>query len=282
MSEEQEVVDPAVDGEEGIAEEIEIESAQDSDVDPLEAIAREGGWSPQEEWRGDKSQWKDAATFIREGIKIQSKQHDKIDRLQDSIKAVEQNITKMAKTEVQRTKKALEAQRERLAAERQKAFDMQDADKFESVEAEIKTTNAQLDQMNAEQDEVAVFEKTFKERNPWYQEDKAMTAYAIQSAQHLKGAFPELDQDNYMKELERLVKSQFPNEFQNPNKSRAGGVVSGDSVVTDKGSNTPAKKSFDSLPAEAKEAFAELNQYMPNGRKMTKAAYVKTYYEELV
>lgn len=253
------------------------EVATQSEEEIMAEIAREGGWAPLDEWRGDKDKWKDAATFIREGIKIQGKQHDKIDRLQDSIKSVEENLKKMASSEAQRTRKALEEQKKRLEAERQEAFEMQDAEKFNEVDAELQNTAKQLSEQDSVESQIEEFERKFKERNNWYQDDKAMTAFAIQSAQHLKSAFPDLDQDSYMKELERIVKAQFPNEFRNPNKD-AGGMVGSDQP---KSTTTSKKKSFDSLPKEAKDAFEELNMYMPSGRKMSKADYAKSYYEDI-
>jgi len=254
-----------------------VEATESSDDDPLAAIAREGGWAPLEEWRGDKDKWKDAETFIREGIKIQGKQHDKIDRLQNSMKTVEENLKKMAASEARRTRKALEEQKARLEAERQEAFEMQDADRFNQVDQQLKEADQQLSETDDLQAQIDAFESKFKERNSWYQEDKAMTAFALQSAQHLKQAFPDLDQDSYMGELERIVKAQFPNEFRNPNKD-SGSMAGGDAPKQP--ASQSKKKSFDSLPKEAKEAFEELNMYMPAGRKMTKADYAKSYYED--
>lgn len=260
--------------------EVELDTSDDTPVDPIEAIAREGGWSPIENWRGDKEQWKDAETFIREGIKIQGKQHDKIDRLQESIKGVEQTMRKMAETEAQRTRKALEAQKARLAAKRQEAFDRSDAEGFESVESELKETDAALSELDTQANAAEEFERTFKERNKWYQEDKAMTAFALQSAASLRAAFDDMPEKEFMTELERIVKAQFPNEFENPNRA-AGSMAGADRPSAKEPINGGKKKTFDSLPQEAKEAFQELNQYMPANAKMTKAAYVKSYFEEI-
>lgn len=252
----------------------------EGEVSILESIAAESGWAPEDQWRGDKAKWKDAETFIREGVKIQSKQHDKIDRLQDSVKSVEKNLKDMAASEAKRTRAALESQKERLATERQEAFNRQDAKGFEAADEELRNTESQLAEEDDQAKVAQEFEDTFKERNNWYQEDKAMTAYALQSAQHLKSAFPDIDQDSYMQELERTVKAQFPNEFTNPNRE-AGSMAGGDKPASEQQISSGKKKSFDSLPREAKEAFQELNQYMPANAKMTKAAYVKSYFEEI-
>lgn len=254
-------------------EEVVTEEVTEESGDPLEAIAREGGWAPLEEWRGDEEKWKDAETFIREGIKIQGKQHDKIDRLVQTVTKVESNLKEMAKGEAQRTRKALEAQKERLLKERQEAFDDQDATRFEQIDSELKQTDDSLRDIESPKQDFLKGEEEFIKKNEWYGKDKAMTAYAATAAQSLIGTFPDIDATEYYETLEKVVRANFPNEFRNTNRD-AGGMASADRPASKSGSS---KKSFDSLPPEAKEAYEEIKMFSP----LSKADYVKSYFEEI-
>ena len=253
-------------------EEVVVQEMVEESTDPIEAIAREGGWSPLEEWRGDEAKWKDAETFIREGIKIQGKQHEKIDRLVQTVTKVESNLKEMAKGEAQRTRKALESQKERLLKERQEAFEMSDADSFNKIDNELKQTDESLRDLQSPQNAFAEGEREFVKKNEWFGKDKAMTAYAATAANSLISSFPDIDATEYYETLEKLVKTNFPNEFRNTNRD-AGGMASGDSPASSAGKT---KKSFDSLPPEAKEAYEEIKLYSP----LSKADYVKSYFEE--
>lgn len=236
----------------------------------IEKIAAEGGWSPKDEWRGEEGNWKSAEDFVREGIKIQSKQHEKIERLQGTVDRVEENIKKMAQSESSRMKKALESQKVRLEQERQEAYDDQDDEKFKQADKELRDTDVQLNEINPVEEEYKVGEKAFVKNNEWYGKNKAMTAYTLAIAQNLRGAFPDLTVDEYYEELEKAAKDQFPNEFKNENRSRS-------SVSSDKPKGSQGKgNGFDALPPEAKEAYNEISMYSG----ISKADYAKQVNEQ--
>lgn len=226
---------------------------------PIEEIAREGGWSPKEEWRGDPERWKPAEVFVKEGIKIQAKQHDKIDRLVNKVESVENNIREMAKGEAQRTKRALEAQRERIMAERQEAFEESDTEKFNKADKELMDTDIELRQVDERVMQAAQQgEDEFKKNNPWYGTDPAMTAHAELISTRLPPMQHPEDAKEFYGQLERAVKSAFPDEFQNANRNKPG-AVSGD-----RNKSTQTVSGADAATPEQRAAFNEISTYMPD------------------
>lgn len=254
----------------------ELDEALDAASEPtIEDIARANGWKPESEWKGNppRDGFKSAADFVKDGFKIQQTQHDKIDRLEEQLTGISEKMDQMSAGEAKRLHKALEAQAERLKTERAEAITEMDRDRFEKIDAELRQTEEEM--RNADQvqsnDAFVVGEEKFKRRNDWFEKDKAMTATAYNIAAGLRNAFPDMTADEYYTELENAVKEQFPNKFTNP---RRAGVAPVEGGTPQK--NTNRRKGFDSLPAEAKQAFEELSFY---NKKMTKADYAKAFYE---
>jgi len=180
----------------------------------------------------------------------------------------------MAKTEAQRTKKALESQKTRLEAERQTAWDEQDTDKFNKIETELTQTQQEIQQTQAVPVDQAYIdgEHAFAERNDWYGKDKLMTAGIMSVAQTLRPLYGENESKDYYAALEEEMKVRYPDKFRNMNRDRAG-AVSGDKPSGSSGKS----KGFDSLTPEHKVAYAEILEYAPN---FSKADYAKSIQEQ--
>ena len=257
--------------------EASTDDATTQEVSGIEDIARANGWKPESEWKGDppRDGFKTAEEFVKDGFKIQQTQHDKIDRLQEQLQGISQRMEAMSAGEAKRLRKALEDQAARLKAERNEAIEVGDTTKFNQLDEQLQKTNAELNEVEQSDSTEQAFikgEEAFKQRNSWFEEDKAMTAFAFNIAGGLRSAFPNMSADEYYSELERAVKEQFPQKFTNQRRE-AGSAVEGNSPASNPSTR---KKGFDSLPAEAKAAFEELSYY---NKKMTKADYAKAFYE---
>jgi hypothetical protein len=99
-----------------------------------------------------------------------------------------------------------------------------------------------------------------------------MTAFALTVAGNTRAAFPDISADEYYETIEKIAKRNFPEKFSNPNREK-GSPVSGDSRKP----ASSGKKTFDSLPPEAKAAYEELTFYT----NISKSDYVKGYYKEM-
>lgn len=249
-----------------------IKVTEPTEMDAMEIIARDNGWKPEDEWKGEspKNGFKTAEDFVKDGFKIQSKQHEKIELLQGTVERVESNIKKMAETEAGRMKKALESQKERLELERQEAFEEQDSEKFNKADKELRDTDIQLNESSQIEADFEAGEKEFLKKNEWYGKNRAMTAYALSIAPSFRVAFPDSSVEEYYDDLEKAVKDQFPNEFVNENRSKS-------SVSGDKPNGSRSKsKGFDALPPEAKTAYEEISFYSG----ISKADYAKQVNEQ--
>lgn len=254
-------------------EEVTEEVVEESTLDPIEDIARSHGWKPETEWKGDPPEngFKSANDFIRDGFSIQSKQHDKIERLQGTIESVETNIKNMAASETKRLKTALESQKERILAERQEAFDEQDNEAFNKADKELQETHVQIQEAEEQAPDPAFVagEATFRERNKWFGEDQAMTATVMMAAEKMGAG---MSATEYYAALEDVAKAHYPDKFRNTNRDK-GGMVSGDNPK----SNAKKGKGFESLSPEEKHAYAEIIQYTPD---FSKADYAKQILEQ--
>ena len=266
MSEAEEIVDDIV---EDIAEEVDVttevtdESVNNSTVDQLEALARENGWKPEDEWKGNppKDGFKTAEQYVRDTFEINKTMHN-------SVKRMDNAIQELQKGEAKRMRQALEAQKERLEQQRQEAFEISDAETFNKVDEEYRKVTQELEK--PEDNPAVKMEQEFIANNGWYNNNKTMTAFANTIAGSLKQSFPDISAEEFFQEVEQAVKTQFPNEFKNQRREGTSAVASGTRKAT-----TSKKKGFDSLPPEAKQAYNEVKGYS----KLSADDYAKAYYE---
>ena len=266
LEEELEVTDEAteeVTEEVTVEDEITSESVDNSTVDQLEALARDNGWKPEDEWKGNppKDGFKTAEQYVRDTFEINKTMHN-------SVKRMDTAIQELQKGEARRMRQALEAQKERLEQARQEAFEISDAETFNKVDAEYQKVTQEL--ATPEENPVLKIEQEFIAKNDWYNNNKTMTAFANTIAGSLKQSFPDIPPDEFFQEVEQAVKTQFPNEFKNQRREGTSAVASG----TRKAASSK-KKGFDSLPPEAKQAYNEVKGYS----KLTADEYAKAYFE---
>ena len=246
-----------------VEDEVTSESVDNSTGDQLEALARDNGWKPEDEWKGTppKDGFKTAEQYVRDTFEINKTMHN-------SVKRMDHAIQEMQKGEAKRMRQALEAQKERLEQQRQEAFETADADAFNKVDAEYQKVQKELE--TSEDNPALQIEREFISKNDWYNNNKTMTAFANTIAGSLKQSFPDISAEEFFQEVEQAVKTQFPNEFKNQRREGTSAVASGTRKAA-----PSKKKGFDSLPPEAKQAYNEVKGYS----KLTQDDYAKAYYE---
>ena len=249
-------------------------SEETIEVSAIERIAKAGGWSPKEDWRGAEDGWKSAESFVEAGIGIQAKQAEKIDRLQNTVEKVEGNIKNMAKGETKRLKQALESQKERIEAKRQEAFDESDTEAFNKADKELTETHQQISDLSDDPvaQEFAAGEKDFMKTNPWYGKDIVLTNEADSLSQTILRFNQNISADEYYEQIEASVREKYPDKFRNTNRDK-GGMVSGDSPKF----NQRKGNGFESLSPEEKHAYAQIAEYSPN---FSKDDYAKQILEQ--
>ncbi len=199
-----------------------VQEAPPQELSPIEQQAMEMGWRPREEFTGEDDQFIDAKEFVRRKPlfdKIENTTKE-VKQLRKALDALRTHYTKVQETEYNR---ALA----KLKDARQEAVRNSDGEAFEVIDTEIKrveTEAAKIDQIAAIPDEPVVAPEfvSWKRKNEWYDSVKYMREFADQEGVrlHSQGMSPQ----EVLKEVEKLVRKEFPQKFTNPNKSNAPGV----------------------------------------------------------
>lgn len=233
---------------------------------PVETEARAAGWVPKDEYHGDEAKWVDAPEFVRRGelfdkINRQGSELKEVRKALDALKAHHNSVKETA------YKEALAS----LRKEKREAFEDGDADKIMQIEEKMDAVKEDQRQFEREQSrsatEVARGEahpefQAWTNRNSWYTESRPMRAFADALGAELHGNG--LSPAEVLKRVELEVRKEFPNKFENPNRSKPGAVESGTKVT--------GRKSNDSFELSDTERSI-MNRFVRQG-VMTQEQYI--------
>ena len=203
---------------EEVVEEKEVEKqpegGEQKDTSDVEALAVKLGWNPN--YDGDERAFVSAEDFILRSKEIQntmSKQlkgtKREIDELKRGIGMLKSHNETVYKVQV----KALKSKIRELQTQRKEAVEDGDSSAVTMIDSQIKEINdipesLPQDQMQPTPPEMVAW----MEENEWYTDNEDMKSYADYQGQfnpELKGLpFPKL-----LKEVAKLVKTKFPEEF---------------------------------------------------------------------
>ncbi len=182
----------------------EQQEEQQQEVAPptLEEVARQTGWVPQDEYKGDASKWRPAHEFILHGRDIQQ-------RVSSELREVKQTLDTVVKTSAQIAADRLESQKRELSAKFQTAVD--DGDPKAAYEA-----SQQLGQIDQRLKETSAPPappqdvQAFATKNAgWFNVDPAATALAIGMSNKLSH-LPVAEQ---LQHAEQEVRRVYPHLF---------------------------------------------------------------------
>lgn len=237
----------------------------------VEAQAKNLGWVPKDEFRGDPEQWRDAGEFVKHGedtlpILRQNlkRMHTKLD---DQGRVIKEFAEHHKKVEERAYQKALK----KLKEERLVAVDKGDTQEFEKKDKEI--ADLEQDKPEAGDKKVADGFDEWSEDNNWYGTDIEMSIYADQVGGFLSANHKNWDSKRVFTEVAKEVKIKFPSKFKNARRSSPSPVESGGMPQDTAG--TSGKK-YSDLPPEAKKACAG---FVKEGL-MKQDDYVKEYFAE--
>lgn len=232
--------------------------------DNLEAQARELGWRPREEFKGDAAKWVDAETFVRRGeevmplLKAQNgKLRGEIDglkgtvgQLQETIKANQEAMTELQKYHEEVAQRAYEKAKKDLRAERAQAIKDGDADRVTAIEEQLDELKPPPAPKKVETPAPVpagmnpVLAQWEQDNAVWLAEPEKK-AYAQAMANYLRATGSRLEGRAFLDELTKLVEKQFGGS------SKRGEHVDGGGTPPPGGSRP---RTFASLPAEAQAA----------------------------
>ena len=249
MAEEQKVEVPE---QTPVAEPVQEQAPQ---VDPVEERARAQGWVPKEEWSGDPTQWRDAATFVDRGEllgKIKS-QSTEMRELKTMVEYLAEQNRKLYDAGYQRAISELEAARDQaIEAGDQRAVRELDKQIKAHEKAAEEATRTPQPRVARTQAEAAEQYQEFLTRNPWYEKDEVMQDWANGAAVKFKTKHPSASDHEVYSHLSEEARRKFPEKFTKragaPNPEGGSNRAGGSSPRKD--GNSEFDRFLDSLPEE--------------------------------
>lgn len=268
--------------------ETEVQEAPETEASAPErqwdTEARELGWVPKEEYKGDPERWKDAQKFVEDGEKILPIVRSQNKRLKDELTAKEAEFAKRLEAIERVTSKALERQKEQHKAElaaiksqMKSAVEDGDVKTYEALEqkrdalmaAEPKAEDAEPESQQAVMDKWVA-------SNGWYMEDFDLASEAERYSQFVARKNPKISLADNLAQTEAHIKAKYPDKFGGQAKPAPKNALS----AVDSGGAFPggrsARKSYSDLPPEARAAC---DRFVADG-VLTKEAYVKDYFAD--
>lgn len=230
-----------------------------------EGEARDMGWVPEGEWKGDRKPAKffSAQEFVERGetvipiLKSRLQERDeRLERLEKDFNDRVARIERTSKSALDKQKARYEAEKEDLRKQMRAAASDGDVEKFDELAARADRLDKEAaePEIDDEPQERSVDDE-FTERNDWYNVDDDMTAFAQGYSQRLMGTNPNMSRSEMFKKVEAKVKETFPEKFGTQRKPQP---RNGHAAV-DGGSDAPAAPGnrgnlAAKLPSEARTA----------------------------
>lgn len=228
--------------------ETQTEQQQAPAYNEHELKAMEKGWKPKDQYQGDPSDWKPAKQWLEFG--------DLLDTVH-SLKRKDEEKTKQIETVLEISKKAQEKQREQILKElkqkHREAVEIGDVDAADKVVEEIhKVKNEDVFPQATKpligQDEM----NSFLERNKhWFNEEPEnfkMRQEAIDYDAYLLKTQPNMLPKDRFEKVERMVKSNYPQKFENPKQNQPSPVIG--QTEQRKAPEKTSKVTFNDLPKD--------------------------------
>lgn len=277
----------------------------------IESTAREMGWRPKEEFRGDVEKWVEAEEFVRRGEnfipllrKSNAELKGKLDsttaevkQLKDIIQASHEAIEALKEYQGAETKRQVERARKELMAQLKTARDDGDVEAEELVREQLQSIKEVKEEVKASPPTPAVtpipvatpateaphpdFEAWVSD-NLWFKTDVRKRALAL-------GIADELRADKKNASLQgRAFFDVVAAELETYLQGKPASKVDGGRPSGSNGSGSPRQRNYSDLPADAREACdRQAARLVGPGRAFKDADawrthYAKIYFEETV
>jgi len=249
----------------------------ETDEDRIEALAREMGWTPKEDFKGDDADFVDAETYIRRGRDIQEsmrkslkEQKQQLAAMSNSLAELKSHNEKVYKAEIARLKKELTS----LKTQKKEAIEEGDVDRVNDIDEQIDVIKESI---SSEKEEPATtnqppenpeFNEWLK-NNQWYLEDDEMARYADSIAATHRG----ISFKRIAKLVDKSIREVFPDKF--PDKQKTKANTNTTTTTTRVEGSTRQRPSGRFTEADlTPEQKSIMNQFVRQGI-MTKEEYIK-------
>lgn len=233
----------------------------------IEKQAMDMGWRPKEEFSGDEDDFIDAKEFVR-----RKPLFDKIEHQGKQIKAVTKALQEFKQHYTKVEEVAVTKAIQQLKQARKEALTDGDGDRFDILDDQIKNAEQQLRQIEVSKNTPVVEEAgethpefvAFKNRNSWYLQDADLTQFADKLGIGL--AATGMTPSEVLVEIEKQVRSRYPDKFKNKNKESA------PDTENSRASSKPNRKEDDSFMSDVDKKV--MNDLIRQG-VLTKDEYIR-------
>jgi tetratricopeptide (TPR) repeat protein len=229
----------------------------------FEAEAREHGWVPEGEFKGDSSRWVDAETFMKradEMMPLLKAQNARLKRDLDSLKKDLKRATAHFEGAEKRAYDRAKADLEQRIEEAVESGDLQAARAAMKDLGELKPTDTDAAPAKATKEEAQEALDDFREANPWY--DRANLANASELDINARLYFDrmidrhidktkDLAPAEFFGFIQGLTEERYPQLKAKPARQKPASAVEGGTSGRARGSS----KSWDALPETARRQF---------------------------
>ncbi len=239
-----------------------------------EERARDMGWVPLEEFKGNPENWVEADIFVEKAEKSLPIARGTIKRLESELAGLRQELKSLAKFHQGTAEREYNRAMQDLKKQQISAAEVGDAEKVKELQTDIEVLSKQktADLIPKDTEDVKDVVSQWMKDNPWYETDDEMADYAMRMDVRLRNLYPDKPAREHMAMLTEKVKSKFPEKFGSNGKRNAPppSMEGTDRhAVTKQG----GKHSYANLPTDAK---TQCDKWVRDGL-MTQDQYVKDY-----
>ena len=230
-----------------------------------EVDAREQGWVPQNEWKGDPEKWRPAKEFVERGelfskIDFMGKE---LKETRKALQMLQEHHSKVKETEYNRAVAELKALQKQHLADGDADKYLEATELLTDLKAEQKAREVAAE-MAPQQNQPDPRFIDWTQRNTWYTKDQRMREYADMVGMDYAKRNPGIDPVEVLKFVTSEVKVRFKERFVNPNREKQ-------SVESSTGGNAPAAKEEFKMTDDERKV---MNSFVRSG-VMTKEEYIK-------
>lgn len=247
---------------------------KDAELGTVEDRARRMGWVPSEEFRGDKAKWSDAATFVKNGEESLPILRERLRSMERTNVELSKSVSEFKTQSDSNFKKGYEKAKRELEAEIKTKAKAGDDEGAAAAATELAELEGEKVKREAAGDKDPVFD-AWSAQNTWYT-DPELKAEAEVEAFRLRRKGEKSEGAEFLDKVKEAIKKRFPEKFENPRRKEASGTERS-SAGGDESTRSGAKKGWEHLPTDAKEAG---ERYVKQKLYKDKAAYAAAYWEQ--
>jgi hypothetical protein len=266
-----------------MSEENQVESNDVVVNEAAETEAKQFGWVPQEEFKGNPEEWKDAETFLKRGKEINGFLRKDLEKIQRTLSAKDAELAEIRQTmeEFRKYHNETEARAyaralNELKQEKITAIEQGDGVRVVEIDEEMNTLKEAQQSVKVVAKEEKKTEADYNaeyvawaKNNLWFNTDPELQQLALLVGQEINATEPNLKGTDFYNEVTKRVKETAPDKFQNPARSNSAVGSSSDG----RSPGTKKKKGYSDLPPEAKAACDKFVKQ----KLMTQEQYVSEY-----